>query len=69
MQFSEIIGSVSYLIAQAESTGALTYLQEKFAAGGGFMYPILASLIVGLGFVFLKIYTLARANVNAKKLV
>ncbi|MDA3860462.1 MAG: MotA/TolQ/ExbB proton channel family protein [Melioribacteraceae bacterium] len=69
MQFSEILGSVSYLIAQAESTGALTYLQEKFVAGGTFMWPILGSLIVGLGFVFAKIYTLTKANVNAKKFI
>lgn len=69
MQFSEIIGSISYLIAQVESTGALTYLQEKFIAGGAFMYPILGSLIVGLGFVFAKIFTLTRASVNTKKFI
>jgi len=69
MLFSEILGSFSYLIAQASDTGVLTYLQEKFVAGGGFMYPILASLVVGLGFVFAKIWTLTRASVNTKKFI
>jgi biopolymer transport protein ExbB len=69
MQFSEIIGSISYLIAQVESTSALTYLQEKFIAGGGFMYPILGALIIGLAVVFAKIYSLSRASVNTKKFI
>ena len=69
MLFSEILGSFTYLIAQAQDGGALTYLQEKFVAGGGFMYPILASLVVGLGFVFAKIWTLSRASVNTKKFI
>lgn len=69
MLFSEILGSFTYLIAQAQDSGALTYLQEKFVAGGGFMYPILGSLVVGLGFVFAKIWTLSRASVNTKKFI
>jgi biopolymer transport protein ExbB len=69
MHFSEILGSISYLIAQVESTGVLTYLQEKFVAGGAFMYPILGSLIIGLGFVFAKIFTLSRATINTKKFI
>ena len=47
----------------------LTYLQEKFNAGGGFMWPILGSLVVGLGFAFAKIWTLSRANINTKKFI
>ncbi len=69
MLFSEILGSFTYLIAQAGDTGVLTYLQEKFNAGGGFMWPILASLVIGLGFAFAKIWTLSRASVNTKKFI
>ena len=69
MLFSEILGSLTYLIAQAQDSGVLTVLQEKFVAGGAFMYPILGSLIVGLGFVFAKIWTLTRASVNTKKFI
>ncbi|NOX66113.1 MAG: MotA/TolQ/ExbB proton channel family protein [Chlorobi bacterium] len=69
MLFSEILGSFTYLIAQAGDAGVLTYLQEKFNAGGVFMWPILASLVVGLGFAFAKIWTLNRASVNTKKFI
>ncbi|KUG26248.1 mota/tolq/exbb proton channel family protein [hydrocarbon metagenome] len=69
MQFSEILGFVSYVIAQAQDTGVLTYLQEKFVEGGGFMWPILGCLVLGLGFSFERIYTLSRATMNTKKFI
>ncbi|MBN1300231.1 MAG: MotA/TolQ/ExbB proton channel family protein [Melioribacteraceae bacterium] len=69
MQISEIIGFFSYLIAQAEDAGVLSYLQEKFNAGGGFMWPILASLVIGLGFCLERIWTLSRASMNTKKFI
>lgn len=69
MQLTEILGFVSGLIAQADATGPLTYLQEKFIAGGGFMYPILVCLILGLGFSFERFYTLMRASMNTKKFI
>ncbi|MDZ7763301.1 MAG: MotA/TolQ/ExbB proton channel family protein [Melioribacteraceae bacterium] len=69
MQFSEILGFASYVIAQAEDTGVLTYLQEKFAEGGGFMWPILGCLVLGLGFSFERIWTLSRASMNTKKFI
>lgn len=69
MEFTEILGFVSGLIAQAESGSALTYLQEKFVAGGGFMWPILACLVLGLAFCLERFYTLARASMNTKKFI
>jgi len=69
MQFSEILGFVSYLLAQVEDTGVLTYLQEKFIQGGGFMWPILASLVLGLAFSFERLWNLSRSNMNTKKFI
>ncbi|RJP59568.1 MAG: MotA/TolQ/ExbB proton channel family protein [Ignavibacteriales bacterium] len=69
MQFSEILGFASYVIAQVEETGALTYLQQKFVEGGGFMWPILACLVLGLGFSLERIWTLSRATMNTKKFI
>jgi len=69
MQFTEILGLGSYLLAQAEDPGVLTYLQTKFVAGGGFMWPILACLVLGLGFSFERFWTLSRASMNTKKFI
>ncbi len=69
MHISEITGFISYLIAQAEDTGVLTYLQEKFIAGGGFMWPILGCLVIGLGFSLERMWTLSRASMNTKKFI
>ena len=67
MQFSEILGFVSYLLAQVEDAGVLSYLQEKFNQGGGFMWPILGSLVVGLAFSFERLWNLSRASMNTKR--
>lgn len=69
MQLSEILGFVSYIIAQVQDTGFITYLQQKFVEGGGFMYPILGCLVLGLGFSFERLYTLTRASMNTKKFI
>ena len=69
MQFSEILGLVSYLLAQVEDAGVLSYLQEKFNQGGGFMWPILGSLVVGLAFSFERLWNLSRASMNTKKFI
>ncbi len=69
MHFTEVLGSFSYILAQAEETGFLTYLQEKFVAGGGFMWPILACLVLGLAFSFERLWTLTRASMNTKKFI
>jgi len=67
MELSAILGLVNALIAQTQDTGILNFLQEKYNAGGFFMHPILASLIIGLAFSIERFYTLTRANINTKK--
>ena len=66
MEFSGILATTSYIIAQAEDAGILTYLQTKFNDGGFFMWPILACLVLGLGFSFERLWTLSRASMNTK---
>ena len=71
MQITEILQSTITLIAQAtnENQGALNWLVEKFEAGGGFMWPILACLVLGLAFCFERLWTLSRARVNTKAFI
>ncbi|OGU62668.1 MAG: flagellar motor protein MotA [Ignavibacteria bacterium RBG_13_36_8] len=67
MQLTETFGFISFVIAQVEEMGVLTWLQTKFIEGGFFMWPILSCLVIGLGFSFERIYTLSKASVNTKK--
>lgn len=67
MELSAILGLINALIAQAQDAGILNFLQEKYNAGGLFMHPILASLIIGLAFSIERFWTLTRANINTKK--
>jgi biopolymer transport protein ExbB len=67
MELSAILGLINALIAQAQDTGLLNLLQQKYIEGGFFMHPILASLIIGLAFSIERFYTLTRANINTKK--
>ncbi len=70
MEFTEIYGFISYLFQEAASNGGpITYLQEKFAQGGGFMWPILACLVLGIGFSLERFWTLSRATMNTKKFI
>jgi biopolymer transport protein ExbB len=69
MQIAEITGFISFVVAQAQDTGAINYLQQKFIEGGLFMWPILACLIIGLGFSIERFWTLSRATMNTKKFV
>ena len=69
MQLTEIVGFVSYIIAQVEDTGVLSYLQSKFNQGGGFMWPILGCLVVGLAFCIERMWTLSRATMNTRKFI
>jgi biopolymer transport protein ExbB len=67
--FANIL-SIFNVIAQAASQGgALNWLVEKFNAGGGFMWPILASLIIGLAFSIERLWSLSRARVNTKDFI
>jgi len=69
MVFTEIIASFNYLIAQAQQGGAMNWLVEKYNAGGGFMHPILACFVIGLGFVIERMWTISRASINTKGFV
>ena len=40
---------------------------QYFIDGGGFMWPILISLIFGLGFSFERAYSLVISSINSKK--
>ena len=40
---------------------------ELFTKGGPFMWPLLAALIVGVAFIFERLWTLTRASINARK--
>lgn len=64
------ISSIFNVVAQAANQGgALNWLVEKFNAGGGFMWPILASLIIGLAFSIERFWSLSRARVNTKDFI
>jgi biopolymer transport protein ExbB len=63
-----VLGTFLLLLQEAgDNTGVINYLVEKFNQGGGFMWPILISLVLGLAFVIFKFISLARASVNTKK--
>lgn len=40
---------------------------DYFIRGGGFMWPILGALIIGLMFAFERLFTLLRSSINARK--
>lgn len=70
MDFTTTIASIFNILAQATNdSGVLNYLTEKYTAGGIFMHPILASLIIGLAFSFERLYTLTKARTNTKKFI
>lgn len=51
---------------QTTGTYDLNWLIEKFNQGGGFMWPILIFLIIGLAVSFAKVWTLNRASINTR---
>jgi biopolymer transport protein ExbB len=70
MDFTTTIASIFNILAQATNEGGvLNWLTEKYTAGGGFMHPILASLIIGLAFSFERLWTLTKARTNTKKFI
>ena len=67
MDILGLISSTTHIIAQATNdSGALNWLAAKYVAGGLFMHPILACLILGLAFSFERFWNLSRARVNTK---
>lgn len=70
MEIFSSISSIFNVLAQAANQGgALNWLVEKFNAGGFFMWPILASLIIGLAFSLERFWSLSRARVNTKDFI
>jgi biopolymer transport protein ExbB len=70
MDFTTTIASIFNILAQATNEGGvLNWLTEKYTAGGIFMHPILASLIIGLAFSFERLWTLTKAKTNTKKFI
>jgi len=70
MDFTTTIASIFNILAQATNEGGvLNWLTEKYTAGGIFMHPILASLIIGLAFSFERLWTLTKARTNTKKFI
>lgn len=67
MDILGLISSTTHIIAQATNdSGALNWLAAKYEAGGIFMHPIFACLILGLAFSFERFWNLTRARVNTK---
>jgi biopolymer transport protein ExbB len=70
MEFALILSSIVNVIAQATNdSGALNWLATKYEAGGIFMHPILACLVLGLAFCIERFWTLSRARVNTKDFI
>ncbi|HKB85821.1 MAG TPA: hypothetical protein VKD08_06610, partial [Ignavibacteriaceae bacterium] len=70
MDFIGIISAMINVIAQADQNqSALNWLAEKYEAGGIFMHPILACLVLGLAFSIERFWTLSRARVNTKDFI
>ena len=71
MDFSGVIAIFFNTIAQAttDNGGVFNWLTTKFEAGGGFMWPILICLILGLAFCFERLWTLTSSKTNTKKFI
>ncbi len=70
MELIAVMSSIINVIAQAtQNQSPLNWLAEKYAAGGIFMHPILACLVLGLGFCIERFWTLSRARVNTKQFI
>ncbi len=52
---------------EAGEGGPINWLIRKFVEGGFFMWPILASLVLGLAFVIFKFITLSKASINTRR--
>jgi biopolymer transport protein ExbB len=64
-----IAGALNVIAQTTNDSGVLNWLSTKYVAGGIFMHPILASLVVGLGFCFERVWTLTKARTNTKKFI
>ena len=66
MQFLNMFFLLQEAAAEAD---LINVLVEKFNEGGGFMWPILIVLIIGLAIAFERIITLNRADINTRKFI
>jgi biopolymer transport protein ExbB len=65
-----VLGTFLLLLQEAgDSDGVVNFLVTKFNEGGGFMWPILACLVLGIAFVIFKFISLARSSTNTKKFI
>ena len=55
------------LIQQEAATNPINGLVDRFNEGGGYMWPILVVLILGMAIAFERIITLNRADINTRK--
>lgn len=53
----------------AAEEGVVNMLVERFNEGGGWMWPVLICLIIGLAIAFERIITLNRADINTRKFI
>lgn len=56
-------------VADAANEDFINMLVRYFNEGGGFMWPILICLIIGLAIAFERVITLNRADINTRKFI
>jgi biopolymer transport protein ExbB len=61
--------SLLMLLPQESDQGIINVLVDYYNQGGGFMWPILVVLIVGLAIALERIITLNRADINTRKFI
>jgi len=72
---SMVVASQVELMAEKKRLGTVLYnlkhsgIGKQFLAGGIFMYPLLLASIVAIVFIIERMFTLARARINIRKLM
>jgi biopolymer transport protein ExbB len=61
--------SLLMLLPQESDQGIINVLVDYYNQGGGFMWPVLVALIVGLAIALERIITLNRADINTRKFI
>jgi biopolymer transport protein ExbB len=61
--------SLLMLLPQESDQGIINVLVDYYNQGGGFMWPVLVVLIVGLAISLERIITLNRADINTRKFI
>lgn len=63
------LASLLLMLPQEADEGIVNELVGRFNEGGGWMWPVLICLIVGLAIAFERIITLNRADINTRKFI